>query len=521
MFATVAVSSNVDFADSDLPQMPHATVSIPRDEPVVPVPRSYFGLSTEYWSLPLYAVRLGVFEHVLSMLRVPGDGPLVLRVGGDSSSRTFWDPPSQVVPAWVYPITESWTRLVRRLVRRLDIRLILDLNLITGSPATAAALAQAAEAELPRHSILGFEIGNEPDIYSHSAWRRMARRSVTEDRLLPPSITRAGYIAEFRTYADAVRASAPGVSLLGPALAQPQKHESWAVALIASHEAGLATITGHRYSFSGCTRRRSPRFPTIRRILSRSADTNLASSVTGVLRAAHRAGLRFRLDELNSVNCGGRGGLSDAFATALWAPGALFDLLRAGVDGVNVHIRADTINAPFAVTPHGLIARPLLYGLLIFTRTLGSHPALVPLRLRARRALDLQAWAIRSAGDDLHVLVVDEGRRPVRVALRLPTRGPLTIERLLAPSPWSRAGVTLDGQWLGRNASWHGTASDDTVAATKRGYVVIVPRFSAALLSARLLSGALVYGAPTPELRPTPGGLRGATVARRSGVPAP
>jgi hypothetical protein len=46
---------------------------------------------------------------------------------------------------------------------------------------------------------------------------------------------------------------------------------------------------------------------------------------------------------------------------------ALFDLLRAGADGVNVHVRY-TVNAAFALARHGLEARPLLYGLALFTR---------------------------------------------------------------------------------------------------------------------------------------------------------
>ena len=78
---------------------------------------------------------------------------------------------------------------------------------------------------------------------------------------------------------------------------------------------------------------------------------------------AHRAGLPFRLTEVNSVTCGGVPGVSDTFATALWAPDTLFELLRAGVDGVNVHVRTDAINAAFAFKRSGLVARPLLYGL--------------------------------------------------------------------------------------------------------------------------------------------------------------
>jgi len=37
-----------------------------------PVPRSYFGLSTEYWALPLYAEHMALFERVLSLLQVRG-----------------------------------------------------------------------------------------------------------------------------------------------------------------------------------------------------------------------------------------------------------------------------------------------------------------------------------------------------------------------------------------------------------------------------------------------------------------
>jgi hypothetical protein len=37
---------------------------------------------------------------------------------------------------------------------------------------------------------------------------------------------------------------------------------------------------------------------------------------------AHRAGFPFRLTEQNSVTCGGLAGVSNTFATALWAPAA-------------------------------------------------------------------------------------------------------------------------------------------------------------------------------------------------------
>lgn len=51
--------------------------------------------------------------------------------------------------------------------------------------------------------------------------------------------------------------------------------------------------------------------------------------------------------EINSVTGLGLGGVSDTFATALWAPDALFELMRAGVPAVNLHARVFAVDDPF------------------------------------------------------------------------------------------------------------------------------------------------------------------------------
>ncbi len=481
-----AILSPVGPPVSDQPVVLRATVTIGANASSTRVPPSYLGLSTEYWTLPLYAPRLPLLERVLSMLRVPGDGPLVLRIGGDSADRTFWDPRRRPLPSWAFPVTPAWMRQLARLVHRVGLRLIVDLNLVTGSPDRAAALAHAVQASLPRHTIAGFEVGNEPDIYVRSAWQATTGGTMAPDTALPAAVTGSDYIADFRLYAAALRRAAPRAAWLGPALANPRAHESWTAALIASHPPGLREITAHRYAYSGCVHRRSHRFATIPRLLSPRATTGLVASLTSSIAAAHRAGLPFRLTELNSVNCGGRRGVSNSFATALWAPSALFALLSAGVNGVNLHVRADTINAPFALGAAGLTARPLLYGLIGFVRTLGSNPRLVAAHLVAPRSLHLSAWAVRANHGRLHVLVIDDGRRAVHLRLALPTRGPAVIERLRARSPRATSGVTLDGQWLGADGRWHGTRTAEIARPMRRGYQVTVAPFSAALLTASL-----------------------------------
>ena len=47
---------------------------------------------------------------------------------------------------------------------------------------------------------------------------------------------------------------------------------------------------------------------------------------------------------MNAVSCGGVRGVSDTFASALWALDTLFEFSRVGVDGVNFHTVPNTIN---------------------------------------------------------------------------------------------------------------------------------------------------------------------------------
>lgn len=494
-FAVVAISGRAGFADSD-PQLLHASVTIAAGEAASPVPRSYLGVSTEYWSLPLYATRMAAFERVLSLLRVPGDGPLVVRFGGDSADHSFWDPRLKVLPAWAFSLTPHWLDLTRELVQHLDLRLIIDLDLLTDSPSTAARWARAAKDRLPPNSIIGFEIGNEPDFYNDAYWTTLTAGRLIGGRPLPAAVSPDDYVTAFRRYVTALHAVAPGIPLFGPALGNPQGHERWITDLLASRQPALRTISAHRYPYGGCIPRQSAHFATIARLLSERAAAGMAASVAPAVQAAHRAGRSFRLTELNSVSCGGRPGVSDAFASALWAPDALFELLRTGVDGVNLHLRVHTINAPFAVTARGLIARPLLYGLIMFARTLGTGPRLVPVDLQSRGSPHLKVWAVKTSGDRLHVLLINKGRRTVRVVLRLPARAPATIQRLLARSARSRFGTTLEGQRLGPRGTWQGRPAAEAVSRSKRGYLLTVTGLSAALLSVRVGQGVLAQRAP-------------------------
>ena len=411
------------------------------------------------------------------------------------------------MPAWAFSVAPKWLGQAGALVRRLGVRLIIDLNLITDTPSAAAQWARAAKAGLPPHSIDAFEVGNEPDIYSRADWLAVTEAGGLDGHLngrelgaaaLPARLNPRVYVHDFRAYADAVDQVAPRITVAGPAVNNPATHGRWVTALIDGDRRSLGMVTIHSYPYSGCpARRHSLAYATIGRVLGPAASDGMAAALGPVIDGAHDAGLPVRLTELNSVNCGGRPGVSNAFATALWAPDALFALLRAGVDGVNLHVRADAINAPFALGSAGLQARPLLYGLILFARTLGPQAQLVTLRSQLSRPANVAAWAVRVGRDTLHVLLIDKSRRSERVSLRLPAIGTAHVQRLIAPSATTQSGVSLGGLALAANGDWRGRAEDQTLTPRGGGYAVSVRSMSAALISVRVRPGALgVAGTP-------------------------
>ena len=79
------------------------------------------------------------------------------------------------MPGWAFALNPGFLSRLRALVQRDRIRLIVDLNLVTDTPFIAAEWARAAETSLPHGSIVGFEVGNEPDLPGAGAGRRRWR----------------------------------------------------------------------------------------------------------------------------------------------------------------------------------------------------------------------------------------------------------------------------------------------------------------------------------------------------------
>ena len=451
-----------------------------------PVPASFLDLSTEYWTVPHYANQRQLFARAINLLRRPGI-PLTLRIGGESADLSWWDPRYRRAPGWSYPLTPSWLSDAVRLVTATHLQVVLDLNLADRDPARAAQFAKAVDARLPRGSLQALEVGNEPDLYpkmatlglSTVAHSRVVRYFAWADRYAPDA-----YVRDFNAYLAALDQVGIHLPVGGPEISKPTQTQ-WLTSLVTGARGRLAFISGHRYPLNACDSPSEAGYPTTRRLLANTASAGLAAALRPAVTVAHRAGLPFALTEFNAVTCGGTAAVSGTFANALWAPDALFSLMRVGVGSVDLHLRARAFNPPFFVTGHGLRARPILYGFLLFQRMLGRHSWLMPSTLRTPARTLLRAWVVRGDGTE-RVLLINKGGRGADFRLALRGTGPGRVERLRAPGPLARTRVTLAGLWVTPGGRWRGHFRQETVVPRAGGYEVPVPGYSAALVTLRL-----------------------------------
>ncbi|MGO9901103.1 MAG: glycosyl hydrolase family 79 C-terminal domain-containing protein [Solirubrobacteraceae bacterium] len=454
-----------------------------------PLPTGFVGLSLEYDAVAAYAgtdpaAIDPVFEQLIRNL-APGQSP-VLRVGGESTDQTWWPVPGVARPRVVdYTLTPGWIQTTAALARALGARLILGINLAIDSPKLAAAEAQALLAGLGSRSIGALEIGNEPDAYQvFPAYKNSHGKLV--------HVRGEGYnFADFAQQFAAVRRALPRLPIAGPALGGSGSGWAGDLGRFIAAEPGLALVTVHQYPLQGCfAQPSSPQYPTIAHLLSAYATTAFAQSMTPLLAIAHAHRLALRVDELNSVTCGGTTGVSDTFASALWALGTTFALDQAGVSGVNIQTFPGARYALFSTLQQDgtwlATVNPEYYGLLMFTEAAPPGSQLLPIDATTGNAIKI--WATIAPDKTIRAVLINDTSRPRAVLLNAPrtATGPATVEQLLASSLTATSEVTLGGQSIAPSSTTGtltGPQQSATITPTSGRYPITLPAASATMLT--------------------------------------
>ena len=447
------------------------------------IPSGFLGLSTEIPAIESYAgadpeAIDPVFEQLIRNL-APGQNP-VLRIGGDSTDWTWYPVPGMRRPPWVrYTLTAGWMQVTRALVQAINGRLILGTNLEADSSEVAAAEANAMIDGIGRGSIEALEIGNEPELYSGFAWYHTAAGRAVPGR--PAGYDFSDFTHDFSHIARAL----PQIPLAGPAIGSPAWTPQLGQFLAAEPRVGLVTL--HSYPLERCG---TSTHPTVAQLLSETSSLGLADGLARYVALAHAHGRELRIDEMNSVACGGEAGVSNTFASSLWSLDALFAMASVGVDGVNIHTSPVSSSHLFSFREvngewEGQVS-PDYYGLLMFAQAAPDGSRL--LRISGPIHGALRAWATRAPNGQIHVVLINTSTaRAGLVAVKIPaTAASATLERLSALSVTATTGVTIGGQSFGAETDTGvlaGTPQTTEVTPAAGEYSVELPPASAAMLT--------------------------------------
>jgi hypothetical protein len=484
-----------------------------------PVAPGFIGFSFEFTAVRDYTGSdpRAINPVLVALIRdvAPGQTP-VLRIGGNSTDGTWWPLPGVTPsPGITYTLTKSWLATTRALAVATGAKLILGVNMKDDSAAEAAAEAHAYRAGIGSKHIEALEIGNEPELYKVFPWYEINGEPFYAR---PPIYNFTSYTEEIAEIAGQVR----GFALAGPATGTPQ----WfaAVPQLFHVEHRLKVVTYHRYPLLACfSQPGDPRYPSIPNLLNPDSARDLLTGAGDTIAYAHKHGATVRIDELNSVACAGQPGVSDTFASALWATGYITQVMAAGVAGIN--LQGNPANcagytplcAPTAaaLAAGGLRAQPEWYALLLSRSLVGDRP--LPSTISVEGAPgentpaesapaastptettpgegspttsspDLVATAFAGPGHTLKVVLVNDepqGTSPLELHLDVGAGlGAAEILRLTAPSPSATGDVLLAGRAVAANGSWSAPAGTPSVATHAGILALELPPSSAALVT--------------------------------------
>lgn len=311
-----------------------AALSIPSEATGPHMPVDFVGLSYEVQQLvdpsffsPSNAGLIGAFKALSP------NG--VLRLGGNTSEFEWWKPsPTSPEPehpktrevvgepkAQYYPVTAETVRNLAAFLKATGWTCLYGIGMGTNIPARAAEEA-AFVAKTLGSGLQYFQIGNEVDLFVN--------------HLRDPETWNAHtYLEEWLGFARAIVDRVPGAKFGMPDVAArvtwlTDIADAWASI---QNPPDVTTLT-HHYYFGGPATNPEVNIPNLMKPATMAKVQRTADIATA---AAKKMSVRVRMTEGNTCYRGGKPGVSDVFAAALWAADYSLLLASNNYSGVNLH----------------------------------------------------------------------------------------------------------------------------------------------------------------------------------------
>lgn len=455
---------------ADTPASPSFVIE--PSKPIAHIPADFTGLSYESSQLAHPHFFSASNTELVSYFRTLGDTG-VLRLGGNLSEFTVWSPtdgpesPDDKGVEGPDPgkRTERTFVISPRAIRNLNAfleatnwKLIYGLNLARGT-ADSAAEEAACVSTVCGPRLLAFQFGNEPDLFRHKDTREPWKYSE--------------FIAKWKSFQQAIEVKVPNAPLAGP---DTSFRQDWVGNFAADTKGKAFLLTAHYYAEGPPT---NPDM-TIGRLLTNRKG--FSSQIMGAIALAQKSNMPYRMSEGNSCYNAGKKGVSDTFASALWAGDFLAEVAAVGATGVNLHGGGNGLYTPIAGSPaEGFSARPDYYGMLFVRPILGA--TMLQASLTAPD-LNITAYAVQKHGK-VTVLAFNKSEKDTVLTVQLPpgyTGSTANITRLTGPSIEATSGVKLGGAQVTPDGTWR-SASQETASSRKGVLLLKLPAYSAASAS--------------------------------------
>jgi hypothetical protein len=349
-------------------------------------------------------------------------------------------------------------------------KVIYTLRLREGDVQQDASLAQYIQRRY-QPLLDCFAIGNEPDYYR---------------KVYPLIKDYPSYRGEWKKFAEAITAAAPGAKFCGPCAGD---FNDWSRLFTEDFaRSGLVKfIAQHDYP-GGSSRRATNAAAARLAMLSPAWLEHYDDFYRAFAAGALSNGLAYRFEEVNNYSDGGATNASDTFAAALWSLEYLHWWAAHGAAGINIHGRRGVRNAVLRPLPElaGWNINPVGYGLLAFHA--GGHGRAVPVAVAKPDALHLTAYAVRGT-EELFVTVLNKEDAPgsPEAAVTIASDGVFAQASVLFLSGGdgglaAQTGVTLGGASVHDDGSWTGKATPLAPGANGK-WVVKVPAATAAIVT--------------------------------------
>ena len=457
-----------NFAESISSSASEIPLSVDLTRSAATIPPDFIGLGYEISSVARPGLLSATNSVYVQLVRALGKRG-VIRVGGNTADYASYSangsPASLPEGKGGSVVNDAVLHDLGGFLEATGWQLIWALNLGSGTVQNAVEEARSIMRAVGDH-LLAFEIGNEPDLFSRNPHRH---RSYGYDY----------YLREFRQYRDALQKALPGIAFAAPDSATAT---DWVTRFATDEGANIKLLTEHYYRDGA----KNPT-ATIEELLH--PDPKLATMLQHLKAASNSSGLPYRICETNSFYGGGKPGVSDTFASALWVLDFMFTLASAGCAGVNMETGVNQLGfvshySPIGDDEHGHYgASPEYYGMLAFAqagvgRIVGC----------SMDALEKNVSAYATQPDSKHLVLTIINKEPLydaNLVLKretLPSVKSAQLVRLSAPRLESKSGVTLGDAAVSATGAWRST-SGKPVAIHNAGLKLNVPRASALIAS--------------------------------------